>query len=80
MANLENIFEPDPSWDYYEIWHTLHGIKARIETSLNLMSKVEKADSQTDEKLTEILEPAFKELEQILDEYLIDYFSEEEEA
>ncbi|MBD2204959.1 hypothetical protein H6G33_04135 [Calothrix sp. FACHB-1219] len=73
-------FQPDPSWDYYEIWNSLVAIKSRIDTGLNLIAKVEKADSQIDEKLKEILEPALNELEQIMEEDLSDYYSEEFDA
>ncbi len=78
--NMNIDFQPDPSWDYYEIWNSLVAIKSRIDTGLNLIAKVEKADSQIDEKLKEILEPALNELEQIMEEDLSDYYSEEFDA
>ncbi|MBD2202736.1 hypothetical protein H6G33_17815 [Calothrix sp. FACHB-1219] len=80
MTNLENIPQPDPSWDYYQIWNSLLAIKSQMDRGLNLIAKVEKADSQIDEKLREILEPALNELEQIMEEDLSDYYSEESDA
>ncbi|MBD2354764.1 hypothetical protein H6G41_08995 [Tolypothrix sp. FACHB-123] len=74
MTNLENIPQPDPSWDYYEIWNSLVAIKSRIDTALNFIAKAEQADNETDEKLIEILEPASNELEEIIDKDLEEFF------
>lgn len=68
MTNLENIPQPDPSWDYYEIWNSMLAIKSQMDTGLKLIAKAEKADNITDEKLARILNPALNELEQTLDD------------
>lgn len=59
--------QPDPAWDYYEIWYSLQGIKAKIELGLKLIAVKEQADDDTDQKLLEILEPASKELDLIIE-------------
>ena len=74
----ENIPQPDPDWDYYEIWHSLHSAKARIESGLKLLVGKEYARNSTDEKLKEILEPALKEIEQIIENDLTDYYDLDE--
>ncbi|MHC5613996.1 MAG: hypothetical protein ACYTXA_24130 [Nostoc sp.] len=72
MNNL-NISQPHPDWDYYEIWQSLHTIKNKIDAGIKLISGEELADSTTDEKLKEILEPALEQLESLIENDLTDY-------
>ncbi|MHC5719151.1 MAG: hypothetical protein ACYTX0_45615 [Nostoc sp.] len=72
MNNL-NISQPDPDWDYYEIWQSLHTIKNKIDAGIKLISGEELADNTTDEKLKEILEPALEQLESLIENDLSDY-------
>ncbi|MDZ8261717.1 hypothetical protein [Nostoc sp. ChiQUE01b] len=34
----KNISQPDPEWDYYEIWQSLHHIKTKIDAGLIFIS------------------------------------------
>ncbi|MBW4673448.1 MAG: hypothetical protein KME52_05335 [Desmonostoc geniculatum HA4340-LM1] len=43
--NLSDIPQPDPAWDYYPLWHSLHHIKAKIDASLKIMSDDESSTS-----------------------------------
>jgi hypothetical protein len=70
---LEDISQPDPDWDYYEIWQSLHIIKTQIDAGIKLISGEELADNTTDEKLKQILEPALEQLEEIIENHLTDY-------
>lgn len=75
-GNLEitdNFLQPDPAWDYYEIWQALHGVKRKIDAALKLIASEEQADNTTDEKLKETLEPALTELEGIIENDLTNY-------
>ncbi|MBE9210419.1 hypothetical protein IQ244_28730 [Nostoc sp. LEGE 06077] len=71
--------QPDPAWDYYEIWQELHDIKNRIEAGIKFISAVELADDSTDKRLKEILEPALGELEGIIENDLTTYFLEDDD-
>ena len=72
MNNL-NISQPDPDWDYYEIWQSLQTIKNKIDAGIKLISGEEQADDVTDQKLREILEPASEKLVSIIEQDLMDY-------
>ncbi|MEH1959844.1 MAG: hypothetical protein V7L05_08150 [Nostoc sp.] len=72
MNNL-NISQPDPDWDYYEVWQSLHTIKNKIDAGIKLISGEETADYATDEKLKQILEPALEQLELVIENDLTDY-------
>jgi hypothetical protein len=80
MNNEENldISYPDPEWDYYEIWQSLHTIKNKIDAGLKFISGEELADNTTDEKLKEILEPALEKLEEVIEDYLTNYSDDHE--
>lgn len=73
-----NIPQPDPAWDYYEIWQLLHTIKNKIDAGIKLISAEELADNTTDEKLKEILEPALQQLESLIENELTDYSDDHE--
>jgi len=74
-----NIPQPDPAWDYYEIWQSLHTIKDRIDAGIKLLSGEELADDTTDEKLKQILEPALEQLEEVIENHLtINYLDDDE--
>ncbi|MDZ8227038.1 hypothetical protein [Nostoc sp. ChiVER01] len=75
MNNEENlnISQPDPAWDYYEIWQSLHIIKNKIDAGIKLISGEEQADDVTDQKLRQILEPASEKLVGIIEQDLMDY-------
>ncbi|MHC5828345.1 MAG: hypothetical protein ACYT04_73720 [Nostoc sp.] len=72
MNNL-NISQPDPDWDYYEVWQSLHTIKNKIDAGIKLIPGEELGDNTTDEKLKEILEPALEQLESLIENELTDY-------
>jgi hypothetical protein len=70
---LEDIPQPDPAWDYYEIWQSLHTIKTKIDAGIKFISGEEQADDSTDQKLREILEPASEKLVDIIEQDLSNY-------
>ncbi|MEH2137138.1 hypothetical protein [Nostoc sp.] len=72
MNNL-NISQPDPDWDYYEVWQLLEAIKNKINAGVKFISGEELADNTTDEKLKQILEPALEQLEELIENHLTDY-------
>ena len=74
-----NIPQPDPDWDYYEVWQSLHTIKAKIDAGLKFISTKEQADDSIDAKLKEILEPALESLELIIENDLTNYSEEFED-
>lgn len=53
--NSENlnlkIPQPDPDWDYYELWQLAHKLKAGIEETIKYMAVIESADGSTDASL-----------------------------
>ncbi|MEH2151039.1 hypothetical protein [Nostoc sp.] len=71
--NNQNISQPDPDWDYYEVWQSLHTIKTKIDAGIKLISGEETGDNTTDKKLKEILEPALEQLESVIENDLTDY-------
>ncbi|MBH8574568.1 hypothetical protein I8752_16360 [Nostocaceae cyanobacterium CENA369] len=75
----DNVFQPDPEWDYYEIWESLHSVKSKIEAGLTFLAKQELADNSTDEKLVEILDPALSELGRLVEDELSDSIDYEDE-
>lgn len=58
---------PDPAWDYYEIWQSLHSIKNKIDVGLQFIADKEKSSKATDQKLKEILTDALGRLEEVID-------------
>lgn len=52
-----NTWQPDPSWDYYTLWHELIHAKAKIDQVLNRMKEIEDATDNTDDEIRENLEP-----------------------
>ncbi len=60
---------PDPAWDYYPLWHSLHHIKAKIDSALNFMIQEEYANPGTDEELRKILDSASDKLIEIVNQF-----------
>ncbi|MEH2372527.1 MAG: hypothetical protein V7K15_05490 [Nostoc sp.] len=57
-----NIPRPDPAWDYYQTWRSLHEIKARIDEALEFMNDIESSTLQADEAIRSLLNPASNRL------------------
>lgn len=71
--DIETTPQPDPAWDYYEIWQSLQQIKSKIDAGLAFISGEEQADNDSDQKLREILEPVLEQLEGIIENDLTEY-------
>ncbi|HIK04583.1 MAG TPA: hypothetical protein IGS40_07710 [Trichormus sp. M33_DOE_039] len=69
--------KPDPSWDYYELWQSLHIAQYKIQSALKLALGQEQANHETDQKVKEILETVVEELEQVIDNDLTAYSNDE---
>jgi hypothetical protein len=65
--------QPDPAWDYYEIWQSLHSIKNKIDVGLKVIASQEQAENDTDEELKDMLVPALEQLESLIENDLTDY-------
>lgn len=54
--NLNNldISQPDPEWDYYELWDMAYQIKYKLDQAIKYMTAVEEADDSTDERLRQM--------------------------
>ncbi|MBD2344186.1 hypothetical protein [Anabaena subtropica] len=74
---FNNIPQPDPSWDYYEVWQALHLAQSKIKSGVKVILGQEQANHDTDQKLKEILEAVVEELEQVIDHNLSAYADEE---
>lgn len=46
-----NIPQPDPDWDYYELWQMAYQVHEKLEQAIKYMTVVEHADDSTDERL-----------------------------
>lgn len=46
---------PDPSWDYYQLWHTLQLIKSDLDSSIKLLSETEENNDYTGEMVNSSL-------------------------
>ncbi len=64
-----NIPQPDPAWDYYPLWHSLHHIKARIDSALKIMSETENANEKTDNQLRKMLDLTSDKLIEIVQQF-----------
>lgn len=64
--------QPDPAWDYHEIWQSLQDIKNKIDAGLKFLAQQELADDSTDAKLKEILTPVLEQLESVIENDLTD--------
>ena len=62
-----NTWQPDPAWDYYTLWHDLIHIKAKIDQALDRIKNVQEFDTETNEDMQDILQPASSYLIQIID-------------
>jgi hypothetical protein len=74
---LNNIPQPDPAWDYYEVWQSLHIAQFKIKNGLQLVLSQEAANHDTDQKLKEILESIVDRLEEIIENDLTGYADDE---
>ncbi|MCC5606658.1 hypothetical protein LC612_07620 [Nostoc sp. CHAB 5834] len=74
MNNEEklDISHPDPAWDYYILWYSLHHIKAKIDEALQIMNHIEKANPGIDQEIRESLVPASNKLIEIVNELPVD--------
>ena len=63
-----NILYPDPAWDYYQTWHSLHQIKAKIDAALEFMNGIESSNLKTHESIRSLLQPASNRLILIIGE------------
>ncbi|OUL28799.1 hypothetical protein [Nostoc sp. 106C] len=71
-SEIENIPQPDPAWDYYILWHSLHHIKAKINAALKLIANNEDADSEIDEQIRILLNPTSEKLTEIVEQLAYD--------
>ncbi|MEH1790545.1 MAG: hypothetical protein V7L23_34525 [Nostoc sp.] len=60
---------PDPTWDYYLIWHQLQYCKSRIEKALQTISKNEYSAIETDREMRRLLIDPCQELNNIVDAF-----------
>ncbi|BAY74159.1 hypothetical protein NIES25_51880 [Nostoc linckia NIES-25] len=63
---VNDIFQPDPAWDYYIPWHSLHHVQAKISEALKLMTDAEITNVAVDEQLREILDLASDKLIEVV--------------
>jgi hypothetical protein len=67
-----NIPQPDPAWDYYIAWYSLHHIKAKIDEALIIMNENEKSNPVIDRLIKQSLAPASDKLIEIVEQLPID--------
>lgn len=67
MNNLD-ISQPDPTWDYYVTWHSLHHIKAKLDAALKFIQEKEHATPITDKQLRELLDPVSDKLIELVED------------
>ncbi|MDZ8239709.1 MAG: hypothetical protein RMZ69_21595 [Nostoc sp. ChiQUE01a] len=68
--NLEQNLEtsqPDPAWDYYPLWHSLHHIKAKIDKALEILKEEEFESDEAERDIRHILGPVSNKLIEIVD-------------
>lgn len=66
-----NIPDPDPAWDYYIVWHSLHHIKAKIDAALKIIGKSEDAKPEIDALIKNLLAPASDKFIEIVEQFPI---------
>lgn len=68
--NLD-ITQPDPEWDYYDLWQKAYSLKIAADGLLEYLAAIERADNSTDARLrTKFNE--ITDLADACDEYLED--------
>lgn len=67
MNEILDIPQPDPSWDYYEIWQSLHSIKNKIDAGLKFIADQKKPTKATDQQLKEMLAEVVVKLDEIIE-------------
>lgn len=60
---------PDPTWDYYLIWHQLKYCKSRIDKALLTISQKEYSSIGTDREMRRLLIDPCQELNNIVDAF-----------
>lgn len=63
-----NIPQPDPGWDYYILWHSLHHIKSKIDEALGDMNHIENATPEMDKEIKKLLATASDKLIKIVNQ------------
>lgn len=46
-----DLFQPDPSWDYSELWSATFKAKEKLQSIIEYMKLIEQSDELTDERL-----------------------------
>ncbi|AVH73834.1 hypothetical protein [Nostoc sp. 'Lobaria pulmonaria (5183) cyanobiont'] len=59
---------PDPSWEYYLLWHRIKSIQAQIEKGLMAISEAQTVNYEIEFEVMNLLIPPFNELKQIITE------------
>ncbi|MEH1911269.1 hypothetical protein [Nostoc sp.] len=72
FAEINDSFQADPAWDYYEVCQGLIRVREQINKSIAFISAEEEANNDTDEKLKQMLEPALEQFESIIENDLTD--------
>lgn len=49
-----NIPQPDPEWDYYDLWEMAYQVHDKLEQIIKYMVFIEEADDSTDERLRQM--------------------------
>ena len=63
---LEDTNSPDPAWDYYLLWHSLHRAKAQIDQALTHLKELEVANDDADRFAYSFINDAINTLRQSL--------------
>jgi hypothetical protein len=53
MSEEQTYLQPDPAWDYYEVWNFLLRTKSLIDQTLELMKTQERANPDCDHQIQE---------------------------
>lgn len=70
-----NIPQPDPAWEYCEIWLELQNQCKKIDQALSFLAAQKDGSESIDMEMVKMLEPITKSLDGII-EQLIDYSQE----
>jgi hypothetical protein len=77
MTDKLDVTQPDPAWAYAQVWASLHKVKAKIDSAIELITGKEESDNKTDEQLREILELVLGEIDEVLEFDLAEYLDDE---
>lgn len=67
--DIPYIPDPDPAWDYYIVWHSLHHIKAKIDAALKIIGKSEDAKPEIDALIKNLLVPTSLRFLEIVEQF-----------